>query len=296
MGGTRDRRTGAAFAATVLIGGANFIAVSVSNRELQPFFGATLRFAIASVLFLGLAWAVGAPRTDRRGFTGAVIYGALGVGAMYALLYLALVGLAAGTAAVIVATAPLFTMAAAASMGQERATTRSVVAGLLAVAGIAVLSAGALGGASGAGYLLAAMLGTIAAAVSSVVARALSSVHPVTLNAVGMVTGTAMLAVASRAAGDAWELPREPATILAVAWLATLGSVGLFQLFLRVIRSWGATAAVFATTAMPVVAVVLGVIVLDQPMTPEVVTGTAMVTGGVYVGVIAPRKGRARST
>src|SRR5438094_129332 len=43
------------FVAVVLIGGTNFVAVRFSNRELPPFWGAGLRFAIAGILLVGFA-------------------------------------------------------------------------------------------------------------------------------------------------------------------------------------------------------------------------------------------------
>src|SRR5207302_1653941 len=43
------------FVAVVLIGGTNFVAVRFSNRELPPFWGAGLRFAIAGLLLVGFA-------------------------------------------------------------------------------------------------------------------------------------------------------------------------------------------------------------------------------------------------
>ena len=45
----------AVFVAVVLIGGTNFVAVRFSNRELPPFWGAGLRFAIAGALLVGFA-------------------------------------------------------------------------------------------------------------------------------------------------------------------------------------------------------------------------------------------------
>src|SRR5262249_34510371 len=45
-----DARTLAAFFATVLIGGTNSIAVRVQLRELTPFWGAALRFGIATLV------------------------------------------------------------------------------------------------------------------------------------------------------------------------------------------------------------------------------------------------------
>jgi drug/metabolite transporter (DMT)-like permease len=167
---------------------------------------------------------------------------------------------------------------------------RGVVAGTLAIAGIAVLSLGTIDGDIGRSYLVAAVLGTVAMALSSVVAKACAGVHPVNMNAIGMAAGTLLLAIGSLALGEPWALPREPRSWWAVAWLVLLGSVGLFQLFLYVIRRWTASATVYAVAAMPVVAAGLGVVMLDQPITLEVVAGGLMVMAAVYVGAIARKK------
>ncbi|MDP8929435.1 MAG: EamA family transporter, partial [Actinomycetota bacterium] len=46
------------FAVAVTLGGANFLAVRFSNRELPPFWGAGLRFSLAALLFVGIAFAL----------------------------------------------------------------------------------------------------------------------------------------------------------------------------------------------------------------------------------------------
>lgn len=281
--------THAAFAGAVLIGGANFVAVTFSNMEMAPVFGAMVRFTFATVLFLMMARVRRVPAASGREAAGAAIYGLLGFGVAYAFLYYALVGLHAGTVAVIVAAVPLFTLLVAVLTGQERLTARGLVGSLLAIAGIAVLSRGTLGGELAGSYLLAAILAAVAIAASSVVARAFREVHPVNMNGIGMASGTAFLGVASLMLGEPWRLPREPGTWLAVGWLVVLGSVGLFQLFLYVIRRWTASATVYAVTAMPVVAAGLGVILLDQPITLEVLLGGSLVMIAVYVGAIARR-------
>jgi drug/metabolite transporter (DMT)-like permease len=280
----RDHRTHAAFACAVVIGGANFIAVSVSNAELPPLYGAMLRFALGAVCFLLIGRAAGVPLARGRAAAGAALYGVLGFGTAYALLYYALVGLSAGTAAVFIAAVPLFTLALAVLRGQERLTLRKLTGGLLAIAGIAVLSLGTLGGDVGGSYLLAAVVGSVAVAASSVVAKSFPEVHPLNMNAIGMVSGTVLLAVGSLALGEGWVVPRDSGTWVAVGWLVLLGSVGLFQLFLYVIRRWTASATAYVVAGMPVVAAALGALLLDQPVTAEVLAGGSLVVAAVYVG------------
>ena len=47
-----------AFAAAVVLGGANFVAVRISNQELDPFWGTSLRFGMAAALFVVIALAL----------------------------------------------------------------------------------------------------------------------------------------------------------------------------------------------------------------------------------------------
>lgn len=285
---TPDSKTYAAFFLTMIIGGANFIAVSLSNRELPPLFGATLRFALATLLFFFLARVWRIPLARGRDAVGAVIYGLLNVGAAYALLYYALVGLNAGTVAVIVASVPLFTLGIAVIFGQERLSINRIAGGILAIIGIVILRG--FGGEFILSYFVAALLGAIAIAASSVVAKAYPNVHPLNMNSIGAAAGTLLLAVSSLIFGEQWVFPDENTTLFAVGWLVIAGSVGLFQLYLFVIKRWTASATVYALTGMPVIAAVLGIFILDQPITMGVLIGGALVIAAVYVGAIARQR------
>lgn len=286
MQNSRDAKTYAAFIAGILIGGTNFIAVSFSNRELPPLFGAALRFSLAALIFFVMTRVRGLPRVRGRELAGAVLYGVFGFGISYAGLYYALVGLAAGTVSIVMAAAPLVTLLMAVAIGQERLTVRGVLGGLLTVAGIGVLSIGTLGGEIHFTYLLAALVGVFSASASSVVARRYRSLHPATMNAIGMASGAVLLWIGSVLMQEPLLVPTESASWLALLWLILLGSVGLFQLFLYIVNSWTASAATFAISAMPVIAAGLGALVLDQPITIELIAGGLLVIAAVYIGAI----------
>jgi len=53
-----------------------------------------------------------------------------------------------------------------------------------------------------------------------------------------------------------------------------------------VIARWTASASVYVLTLMPVVAVALGALLAGEPITSEVIGGTALVLLAVYVGAI----------
>ena len=282
-----DRVTLGAFAGAVTIGGSNFVAVKFSNDDLDPLFGAGIRFTAAALLLLLFMRIQGLAIPRGRAATGAASYGLLGFGVSYGFLYYALQGLSAGTAAVLLATTPLVTLVLAVLHGQERFTARGVAGGLLAVAGLAVISVDSIGGDLRVTYLLAAFLGVIAVAESSVLVKGFPQAHPITTNAVGMVAGAVLLLGTSLAFGEEWMLPATARTWSVLAWLVIPGSIGLFALFVFVIIRWTASATVYALTLMPVVAITLGAVLADEPVTVELVIGGMLVMAAVYVGALS---------
>ena len=128
-----DRLAVAAFAGAVAIGGTNFVAIRFSNRELDPLWGAGLRFALAAAVF-GLLFAglrLSLPRG--RDLALVSVYGLLSVGAAYGCLYWALRDVPAGVGAVVLAVGPLLTLLLAVVHRMERATTRALLGAVVAL-------------------------------------------------------------------------------------------------------------------------------------------------------------------
>lgn len=280
----------AAFAGAVLIGGINFLAVKLSNEELQPLFGAAMRFGSAALLLFLMSGIFRWPLPRGKALVGASLYGLLGFGLAYGLVYFALVGLSAGLTSTVTAAVPLVTLALAVLHGQERFTRRRVVGGLLALAGIAVLSGDALGGDISPLYFLCAVLGVAAISESSVVVKGFPRAHPFTTNAVGMAAGAAFLTLASLVVGEEWTVPGTAQTWVVLLWLVVAGSIGLFALFLYVIARWTASATVYALTLMPIVAVTAGVLFADERLTLALVAGGVLVMAAVYVGALSQER------
>lgn len=284
--GKVDGVTLGAFAGAVVIGGANFVAVKVTVDEMAPLYGAALRFALACLVFFAILVATRTPLPRGTALAGAAIYGALGFGVAYALMYVALVELTVGVASVLMASVPVFTLALAALQRVEPLTLRGLSGGALAVAGIAVLSARSLGGDVPFGYLLAALVAPAVIAEATIVAKRFPRTDPIATNAVGMLVGAALLAAASLAANEAWTVPEEAGTWAASAWLVVAGSVGLFWLFLFVVQRWTASASTYAVPLMPVVAVALAAIFAGEVVGAEEALGGLLVIAGAYVGAL----------
>lgn len=288
---TSSRLTGfslALFSAAVVLGGANFLAVRFSNRELDPFWGAGLRFSIAAAVFVALALALRLPWPRGRQLFDTALYGLLSFALFYALMYWALVRVTAGVATVVLAVVPLFTLLLAAAHRMEQLRRRAIVGSLLALAGIVWMTAGP----TELVLPLEAMLAMLGAALcvgeSVILAKRLSNNHPVITNAVAIPTGAVLLLALSMVAGEQWVLPRQDEAVWALVYLVTLGSVGLFVLLLLVVRTWKASATSYMFVLFPVVTLLLGAWLADEPITIDGIIGSVLVMAGVWFGALAP--------
>jgi drug/metabolite transporter (DMT)-like permease len=274
----------AAFLVMVLLGGANFVAVRFSNAELPPFWGAGSRFVISAVILALIGLALRVPFPRGRTLVGASLYGLLGFGAFYAFAYVGLQEASAGSGAVLLSLAPLTTFLLALAQGQERFRWRALIGALVALAGIVVMF-GAPGGVPLAS-VVAFMGAAVAVGEAGVIAKRFPKAHPVSMNAAAMGVGSALLLVLSRIAGESWSLPVRTVTVTALLYLILLGSVGLFVLYLFILKRWTASRTAYAFVLFPVVASLLGLWLEGDPITPALALGGIIVLGGVYVGAL----------
>lgn len=286
---TLDPPVVAAFAGAVVFGGANPIAIHFSNQALPPLYGAALRFSGAALLvmaFLALR-RIRLPKGSSLG--GALAFGVLVAGAN-GLAYYAILHVPAAIAAVFLAAVPLLTMFLAAAHRLESLHVRGAMGGLLAVVGIAVLRNPDFGVEIPLPVLLALIGAVVCATEAGIVVKKWPSHHPAATNGAAMVAGTAVLLMASAVAGEAWLAPSGTETWVALAHLTLLGTVGVFAFYLFVLQRWSASATSYAVVLMPVVAAILGMVLLDQAFTWGMVVAVGLILAGVYVGALSRRK------
>jgi drug/metabolite transporter (DMT)-like permease len=289
MKGAGERSVVTAFAIGATLAGGNAVGVRFSNRELDPLWGAGLRFALAAVVVWALVAALRLELPRGRALTGAVLFGLFNFAGAFALMYFALVDLHAGFAQILLALVPLATLVLAVLWGQERFGAAAVGGTLLALAGIAVMSRAPLYGAVPALSILAALGSALCFAQAAVLVRRFPAVHPVMINAVGMSVGAALLVAGSLLAGESPTLPRESETVAAIGYLVAVGSIVVFLLYLFVLGRWPASRAAYAFVIIPFVTVLLSAWLDDEPIGPGLVLGGLLVLAGVYLGALRPR-------
>ncbi len=276
----------AGFLAAVLLLGANWVGVRFSNRELPPFFGAGLRFAVASVILFAVVALRGVALPRGRALSGAVLYGLGQYFALFALIYWALVAVPAGMTSVVFATLPLWTLFLSAAAGFERIRAMNVVGALVAVGGLAVIFGDQVTADVPLARVAAVLGAAFFGAVTSVVVKAFPRTHPIATNAVGTAVATPLLLIASRLIGEQWALPQLTATWLAVGYLV-LSTVLAFVLLTYVILRWTPTAAAYGAVLGPIVTVVLATLLAGEVFGPGFFLGALVVGIGVYLGAIA---------
>ena len=290
----RDGTALAAFIVGSVLAGGNAVGVRVSNRELDPLWGAGLRFLLAACL-LGVVTAVMRLTLPRgRALMGVLLYGALIFGGAFSFAYYALVRIHAGLGQTLLALVPLATLLLAILQRQERLRFAAVVGTLISVVGIGVIS-----GVSGSESLpllsLLASLGAVLCfAQATVLVRHFPPVHPVTTNAIGMTIGAAILLALSAARNESTVLPDRGGTWLAIAYMVVLGSGPVFVLYVVVVRLWSASRAAYSFVLIPVLTVLLSAWIDDEPISAGFVLGGLLVLAGVYVGALRPAKGCGR--
>lgn len=292
MAARPDRAVLLAFATFVLFAGANAIGVRFALRELDPFWAAAIRFLIAGLVLAAImiAWRRPFPRGER--LLGTLLFGILAFPLAYLFLYQALVDAPAGTTMLMLAIVPLLTVLLAVAHGIERLRWLGLAGALLAAVGIVIVSLDQLSLDVPPGALLLLLAAAVCQAESAVVAKRFPPGDPVAANAIGQLLGGAALAAVAVVTGESLVAPTRIETLVAMAYLIVPGSIVLFILVLWVLSRWTASATSYGFLLFPLVAIVLGALLLGEPVRPSFLAGGAVVLAGVYLGAVyRPRGG-----
>lgn len=287
----------AALAVVYVIWGSTYLGIELAVRTLPPLLMLSVRFLIAgSLLFL---W--GLARGPRRLPSGREWRAAFLVGAALLLIGNGTVafaerrGVATGTAALIIASVPLW-LALLDRLAYGQRLRPAAAVGLLAgLGGVALLVAPAGGSSDWAGEL--SLLGGAGAwALGSLYSRRAAGPSPLLGASMQMLAGGALLAVAGAATGELGQV--EPGAVSAaslggLAYLVVFGSLLGFTAYIWLLRS--VPTALVGTYAYvnPVVAVLLGIVVLDERVSWHMAVGGAVVLSAV--GLIVSQSGRPRA-
>ncbi|HEX6587899.1 MAG TPA: drug/metabolite exporter YedA [Longimicrobiales bacterium] len=287
----------AAFAAVYLIWGSTYLAIRFALETLPPFLMAGARFLTAGAIVYGWMMASGAEHPTRTNWRdGLIVGGFLLLGGNGGVVW-AEQFVASGIAALLVATLPIWMVLFDWLRGSGRKPTGRVATGIaLGFAGLVVLVGPQSLGSGGVPMLpaLALVLASVSWAWGSLYSRgAVQPSSPMMATALQMLCGGALLVVAGSLTGEWADFDPGAASlrsVLALFYLMVFGSIIGYSAYIWLLRH--ASPAHVSTYAYvnPVVAVFLGWLLADEPITARILTAAAIIVAGVAVIVSAPAR------
>ena len=294
-------RVAVALGALYLVWGSTYLAIRIAVETIPPLTASAVRFLIAGGLLYAATIRTGdaaGDRPGRREWRDAAIVGGLLLAGGNGLLAIGERTIPSGIAALIIATLPLW-VAILGRLFFGVVLSRRILAGtLIGFAGVAVL----VGPTGGAGDLdpygaAVVLLSPVFWAVGSLYSRgAHAPRRPLVGTAMQMLAGSAILFVLAAASGDlAGVRPAEVtrASVAAVAYLVFVGSLVGYTAYVWLLRV--APISLVATYAFvnPVIAVLLGWVVLAEPLEPRTIVAGAIIVVAVAV-IVRARGGESR--
>lgn len=274
------------------IWGWSFLFIKVAVEGLPPLAVSGGRIALGAAVLVGVCAASGLhlPR-DPTTWRHLAVAALLGNVLPFSLLAWGEQRVTSALTAVLNASTPLFTALAGAVLLEER-LRRSQLAGLaIGVIGVAV--AAGVGGrdladSSATGALAAVGAGACYGLAFTYMSRHLLGLPSVVGAAGQLVAGTVLLGPVAIAATAASEVSLTPTRALSVLLLGVLGTGAAYVLYYRLVSDVGPTRASLVTYLVPLVAVTVGVVVLDEPFHLRVLAGGALIVGGI--ALVSPRR------
>ena len=307
--GTKGASVWAGLLTLYLIWGSTYLAIAIAVETIPPFLMAAFRFSIAGLILL--TWSIAregrsfvAP-TKREWRDSAIVGTALIGGGM---------GLAAwgeqtvpsGVTALVIALMPAWAAIFGRIFYGERQPGLALVGIVIGFIGIAILAAPSVVGGSGALEpfgLLAVLLSPVAWAAGSVFAAhdAVLPRRPLVASGLQMVTGGALLALAGVLTGELGNLDLAAITgrsAFAVVYLIVLGSLIAFTVYGWMLRVAPLPFVSTYAYVNPIIAVILGAIILSEPLDLRTVVAGAVIVAAVSLivtarGRMAPARGAA---
>jgi drug/metabolite transporter (DMT)-like permease len=272
-----------------LLWGSTWLAIKVGLAEAPPFTTAAIRFLIAT----GVLWGISLVRgytypCDRRelmriGYPGIFMYGM-----SYAMVYFGQQFVNSATSAVLFGSYPFFVAAFSWFRYRSEKLTRLAWVGMaIGFVGVMMISYDSLQ-TSGDLFLGTALVvaAAAAAAYGVVIHKQNFSQHNIVVVAnIQMIVGGVLL-VAGALIFEPWtELKVTPALVGSILYLAIPGTVVTFLGYYWLLKRTRVTVVSLIAFVTPMVAILVGLLVANESLTPLIVIGAVLILSGVLLVV-----------
>lgn len=272
--------------------GLSFLFIELALRELGPIWIVAGRTSVGGIVLLTIVLVRRAPLPRGRGlWLRLLALGVINNALPWTALAWAQQRLPSGLTGLLMAIVPTTTLLVAGAVGLERITPRRLVGLLLAIAGVVVIVGGDIEQPGRVVAVLAVVLATVGYATAAVFAKSQVSgrAPPLTI-----ATGQVLIAAAVTLP-VAWIVEGRPAlgaltptTLGAIALLGAFGTGLAYLVFYSLVARVGATNATLTTYLIPIVAVIAGILVLDERLGVYAVAGGILILIGIWLAQRVP--------
>jgi len=278
-----DTRTWLMLLALSMLWGSSFLFFALLSTTLPPLTVVLGRVGLAALALNALLLLRGTSLTRALPWRDFAIMGLLNNVLPFLLIAWAVARIPSGLAAILNATTPVFAVLAAHFLtSDERLTGPKTLGVACGFVGVAVLVGPNLlgqGDITGQLACLAAALSYALAGIYGRCFRALPALHVAT----GQITASSALVLPLALAIDhPWTLPMPgPGAWAALAGIALLCTAAAYVLYFAILARAGATNLLLVTFLLPASALLLGALVLAEPITPRALAGMALIGAGL---------------
>ncbi len=275
---------------TAIFWGGTFVAGRSLAQNVGPFSAAFFRFAVASVFLVFLTWKIEGklPVTKGSQIFSVLLLGLTGVFCYNLFFFKGLKLIEAGRAAIIIANNPILIALFSAVFFKEKLNAVKVAGIVISVSGamvaisrgnLAELLEGNLGW--GEFYIFLCVASWV---VFSLLGKAvMSGLSPLASVTCSSITGTLLLFIPAFREDLTHCMYYSISDWGNILYLGFFGTVLGFVWFYEGIDQIGPTKAGLFINFVPISAILLAFLILDEPLTVSLLVGTILVTTGVYL-------------
>ncbi len=279
----------AAWIAVCVVWGTTYLAIRIALETVPPGLLAGLRWTAAGALLALAVRLAGRRLPPPQAWPTLALAGFLMTVMGNGLVVWAEQHVSSGLAAVMVAMVPIWSVIIEAVRGRgERVTTQVAVGLLMGFGGIVVLVWPEVQPGGGGRLFVIGMVALQLACAgwalgSSATKHQDSGADPVATSALQMLFGGLILVVIGTAAGEWSHLHVTPRTLSALVYLVLIGSIVGYTCYVYALTHLPISLVSLYAYVNPIIAVILGALLLGEPFTLRVLAASGLVLAGIAV-------------
>jgi drug/metabolite transporter (DMT)-like permease len=269
--------------------GTTYLAIRIALETIPPGLLGGIRFTIAGLALLLFVKLRGHRLPAAGDWPMQALIGLLMLGIGNGFIVVAEQWIPSGIAAVSVASAPFWMTGIEAIAGGERLRAQTLAGFCIGFSGIVILIWPDLlhGGASGLLFTTGMVLAQLAclgwSIGSSLSRRRTPAGSTLGVSAVQQLCGGLVMLAAGTAAGEWNELTFSGRSVAAEVYLIVFGSLGAYSAYVYALKHLPVATVSLYAYINPIIAVVLGTLIANEPFSPRVVVAAGLVLAGIAV-------------